>query len=98
LEIAALNPKGAADLISLGIHAALGDWRTNRAVRIDLARRARVWAKRAIPAILDGETVAIGAVAEIRFMPLAFRALIPAKTDTTQAAGVEVEPAAAPVA
>jgi diacylglycerol kinase family enzyme len=76
LEVAALNPKNAADLIGLGLHAALGDWRADRNVRTDLARRVRVWAKGRIPAILDGETVNIGSVAEVRFIPLAFRALV----------------------
>lgn len=78
LEIAALNPKNAADLVSLGLHAALGDWRADRNVRTDLARRARVWAKGRIPAILDGETVHLGSLAEVRFQPQAFRALVPA--------------------
>lgn len=78
LEIAALNPQNAADLVSLGLHAALGDWRADRNVRTDLARRLRVWAKGRIPAILDGETVHIGSLAEVRFVPQAFRALVPA--------------------
>ncbi len=77
LEIAALDPKNAADLIALGLHAAMGDWRADRNVRTSLARRVRVWAKGAIPAILDGETVHVGSVAEVRFKPLAFRALVP---------------------
>lgn len=78
LEVAALNPRNAADLVALGLHAALGDWRADRNVRTDLARRMRVWAKGRIPAILDGETVHIGTVADVRFRPEAFRALVPA--------------------
>lgn len=77
LEVVGLDPKGAADLLRLGWHAAIGDWRDDPDVKVVLARRARVWAKGSIPAILDGERVPLHGVAEIRFRPAAFRALVP---------------------
>ena len=63
LEAAVLDLKGAADVLSLGFHALIGDWRDAPVVEAMRCREARVWAAERIPAILDGEAVQLDSVA-----------------------------------
>ncbi|MDB5445017.1 MAG: hypothetical protein JWQ97_334 [Phenylobacterium sp.] len=69
LEAAALDLKGAADVVSLGFHALVGDWRNAPAVAASPCQLARVWAAEGIPAILDGEAVRLKTAAEVRYKP-----------------------------
>lgn len=75
LEVAALDLKGAADVVDLGLHALLGDWRNAKAVEAVRARAARVWAAERIPATLDGEAVRLDRGADIVFRPDVARVL-----------------------
>jgi diacylglycerol kinase family enzyme len=77
LEVAAFDVKGAADLMGLGLHALVDDWRKAGAVEEVVASRAlRVWAAEPIPAILDGESVRLRTFAEMRYRPDVIRALV----------------------
>lgn len=75
LEAAALDVHGAADVLRLGFHAVTGDWRAAPEVAVTPCRRARIWASRAIPAILDGESVQLKTLAEVRYTPNLARVL-----------------------
>jgi diacylglycerol kinase family enzyme len=75
LEAAALDVHGAADLLRLGFHALTGDWRDTPGVEVNPCRMARIWASRAIPAILDGESVQLKTLAEVRYTPRVARIL-----------------------
>jgi diacylglycerol kinase family enzyme len=77
LEVAALDPQGAAEVVRLAFHALVDDWRSDQRVDAWRCRRGRVWADGGIPAVLDGEPTRIGAQAKIGFRDVAFRALVP---------------------
>jgi diacylglycerol kinase family enzyme len=77
LEAAGLDLNGAMEAFRLGLHAAVGDWRDDPAVDLGLCREARVWAPRGIPALLDGESVQLGAFAQVAFVPHVARVLAP---------------------
>ncbi|HEY2179140.1 MAG TPA: diacylglycerol kinase family protein [Caulobacteraceae bacterium] len=77
LEAAVVNVHDALEAFRLGFANMLGDWRADPAVSVQTTRRARVWARQSIPALLDGELHSLGRAAEIRFLPHAFRALAP---------------------
>jgi diacylglycerol kinase family enzyme len=77
LEAAAFDLGGAGDLLDLGIHALIDDWRNARAVEAERCQVARVWSAQGIPAILDGEAVRLQAGAEVRFRPEVVRVLGP---------------------
>lgn len=75
LEAAALDLQGAADAFSLGFHALTGDWRDAPGVETTRCKLARVWASQGIPAILDGESVQLKTLAEVRYTPRVARIL-----------------------
>jgi diacylglycerol kinase family enzyme len=77
LEAAALDVRGAGQVLRLGLNAVIGDWRTDPAVEAQPARRIQIWSARSIPAILDGESVRLARTAEIRFVPAVCRVLAP---------------------
>lgn len=77
LEAAALNVRGASEILRLGFNAIVGDWRVDPSVDNKPCRVARIWSARTIPAILDGETVRLKGVTEIRFVPEVCRVLAP---------------------
>ncbi len=83
LEADVLNPRGAVEAFRLGFHALLsevaGDWRADPSVAVMRCRRGEAWARGRIPAILDGEPVRLHKHVRIRFLPVAFRALVPAE-------------------
>lgn len=81
LEAAALNPSGAGEILRLGINALVRDWRVDPSVDNEVCRRARVWSAQGIPALLDGETVRLPSVTEIRYDPKVCRVLTPPKED-----------------
>ena len=75
LEAAALDVTSAADAFNLGFHALTGDWRDAPAVEVEHCKVARVWSPHGVPAILDGETVRLGPLSEIRYTPKLARIL-----------------------
>jgi diacylglycerol kinase family enzyme len=68
LEAAALDVKGARDAFRLGFHALTGDWRDDPAVETQRIQVARVWSADGVPAILDGESVRLKALTEVRYI------------------------------
>jgi diacylglycerol kinase family enzyme len=75
LEAAALDLNGAMDAFRLGFHALTGDWRDDPNVLVEKCRLARIWAADGIPAILDGESVRLSSLAEVRYRPDLVRVL-----------------------
>jgi diacylglycerol kinase family enzyme len=87
LEAASIDPRSLGDVLRLGLGALVrplmgpalgGDWRTDPAVTIDHCREGHAYARRHIHAIIDGEPVRLPRTVQIRFRPVAFRALAPA--------------------
>jgi diacylglycerol kinase family enzyme len=76
LEAAAMDPAGAMEAFRLGVNAMLGDWRSDPAVNVTRSKIARVWAASGIPALLDGEPVKLGSLAEVTFHPGVGRVLM----------------------
>jgi diacylglycerol kinase family enzyme len=75
LEAAALDVHGAADIFRVGLHALAGDWRDAPNVQVRRCQVGRVWASQGIPAILDGETVQLKTLAEVRYIQKVARIL-----------------------
>lgn len=75
LEAAALDVHGAADAFRIGLHAVVGDWRDAPNVVAERCQVARIWAARGIPAILDGESVQLKTLSEVRYRPQVCRVL-----------------------
>ena len=75
LEAAALDVNGTADLLRLGFHALTGDWRDAAEVDAERCKVARIWAAHGIPALLDGESVTLKPLAEVRYTPRIARIL-----------------------
>ena len=83
LEAAALDPQDVTDVLRLGARTMLsqlaGDWRHDRTVEVMRCTKGRAWtAGSHLHAILDGEPTRLHKHADIRFVPVAFRALAPA--------------------
>jgi diacylglycerol kinase family enzyme len=79
LEAAAIDTTTAGDALRLGFHALMDDWRLDPAVTRAKITSATISGHGGLPVILDGERVKMGRDVEVRFLPLAFRALAPAK-------------------
>ena len=81
LEVDVLDPKSAAEAFRLGFRTLMsevvGDWRDDPAVNVGRCLAGEAWARAHIPAIIDGEPVRLHKRIEIRFIPVAFRALAP---------------------
>ncbi|MFN3520944.1 MAG: diacylglycerol/lipid kinase family protein [Phenylobacterium sp.] len=77
LEVAALDPTGAAEAFRIGLHAMLGDWRKDPAVRVERCTAVRTWAAGRIPALLDGESVRLERAALIEYRSEVVRVLAP---------------------
>lgn len=75
LEAAALNVQGAAQAIRLGLNALVRDWRDDPAVEVARCKLARIWSSQGVPAILDGESVRLKSLAEVRWKPDVVRVL-----------------------
>jgi diacylglycerol kinase family enzyme len=75
LEAIALDVHGAADILRVGFHALTGDWREAPGVETTPCRAAHIWAAHGIPALLDGESVRLKALAEVRYMEKVARIL-----------------------
>ena len=75
LEAAALNVRGATDAVRLGLNALVRDWRADPSVETEHCRLARIWSNQGVPAILDGESVRLKKLVEIRWEPRVARIL-----------------------
>jgi diacylglycerol kinase family enzyme len=75
LEAAALDVRDTLDAFRLGFHALTGDWRDAPGVEVAKCHVARVWSAHGIPAILDGESVMLKTLAEVRYNPKVARIL-----------------------
>src|SRR5258705_83436 len=64
-----------ADAFRLGFHALTGDWRDAPGVEVAPCKVARVWSAHGIPAMLDGESVRLRSLAEVRYNPKVARIL-----------------------
>ena len=78
LEAAAIDTRTAGDVLRLGFNTLLDDWRSDPAVVRAGVKRVVVSGRKRVPVILDGERVRLGKRVEMDFVPLAFRALVPA--------------------
>ena len=90
LEAAALDPQGVRDALRIGARAVLsrlvGDWRNDARVEVARCQRGRAWTEGShMRAILDGEPMRLHKDVEIRFVPVAFRALAPPRSPATEA-------------
>lgn len=81
LEAAVLDIDNALQAFQLAASAVIRDWRDDANVTTRPILHARAWARRPIPAILDGEPTTLGREVEIEFKPVAFRALAPARSE-----------------
>jgi diacylglycerol kinase family enzyme len=77
LEVAALEMHSAQEVFRLAFNGLVSDWRRDPGVTVETCTHGRVWARRSIPAILDGEIQRLPRGAEFVFDPCAFRALVP---------------------
>jgi diacylglycerol kinase family enzyme len=81
LEAAAIDTAGAADALRLGFHALFDDWRADPAVTRAKVKTATVTGHGRVPVIADGERVRMGRSVTVEYVPVAFRALAPAKSE-----------------
>ena len=77
LEAALLDQRRISEVLRLGLYHLRGDWRADPSVVTMPCVRGRAWARRRIPAILDGESFRLERSVDIEFVPEAFRALVP---------------------
>jgi diacylglycerol kinase family enzyme len=75
LEAAAFDVHGAADIMRMGLHAILGNWRETPGVEVARCQVARIWAARGVPALLDGESVRLKPLTEVRYTKRVARVL-----------------------
>lgn len=86
LEAAVLNVENAAEAMRLGFNMMTGDWRRDPSVEVKLIRTGRAWLRGGrMPALLDGESTRFDHSVEFRFVPRAFRALVPPPLETSAA-------------
>jgi diacylglycerol kinase family enzyme len=77
-EAIAIDTRTAGELLRLGFNTLRDDWRADPSIRRAQAKSVRVSESRRIPITLDGERVRLGRSVALDFLPLAFRALVPA--------------------
>lgn len=77
LEVAVLDLRDAKSGVRLTLNNLFGDWRDDPDVTVGPSVSGRVWARKPIPAMLDGEFFRLGRQIDTRFRPRAFRALAP---------------------
>jgi diacylglycerol kinase family enzyme len=77
LEVAALEMHSASEVFRLAFNGLVSDWRHDPGVVDQFAHQGQVWARRSIPAILDGELRRLPRGARFEFTPAAFRVLAP---------------------
>ncbi len=99
LEAAAVNPPGMLAVVRLGLESLVlpflspmlgGDWRANPFVKTGPVLQGHVSGRRRIHAILDGEIVRLPKYVTVRFVPVAFRALVVAADEGRPAGGAAI--------
>ena len=85
LEAAAIDPETAGATLRLGLHALFDDWRRDPTVKLAKVKSLSVIGHGQVPVMLDGERFRMGRTVDVRFTPLAFRALVPAWSETPPA-------------
>jgi len=80
LEVAALEMHSAREVFRLAFNGLVSDWRRDPGVIDQFAQAGHVWARRSIPAILDGEIQRLDHGARFEFTPTAFRAFAPPRS------------------
>jgi diacylglycerol kinase family enzyme len=95
LEAAALDVHNAIEAFRIGAAALLPgvDWRDDPTVTSQPVKRAVAWASGRIPAVLDGEPIRLPKRFEVRFTPVAFRALAPPPVSTDAIEAITEKPA-----
>jgi diacylglycerol kinase family enzyme len=76
-EAAVFDVEHAIDVLGLATAAAFGTWREHEKVATVRTDHVTVSSEKALPVILDGETIEVGKEAEVNFVPDAFVALVP---------------------
>ncbi len=79
LEAAALEPRAASGMFRLAFHAIFEDWRRDPSVTLAKVKTVRVCGHGRVPVILDGEKAYMGRTVNVTFVPMAFRAIGPAR-------------------
>ncbi len=82
LEVAALDPRGAADAFRLGFRTLFGGWRNDPCVAVESCTEGLAWARGRIPVILDGEPHRMKSPVTFKFVSEGFRAFAPPETET----------------
>ena len=82
MEAAALKSAEAGDLLRLAARALFNDWRLDESVSLARVQTLTVAGHARVPIILDGERVRLGRTVTVRFLPVAFRAIVPAAQDS----------------
>lgn len=79
LEAAVIEVEDALGALSLASSATFGAWRENEKVALTATKRVLIEADEDIPIILDGESMELGKVIDIVFVPNAFKVLTPSE-------------------
>jgi diacylglycerol kinase family enzyme len=82
-EAVAIDTRTAGELLRLGFNTLRDDWRADPSIRRAPVKSVIVTGARRIPVTLDGERVRLGRSVALDFLPLAFRALVPAPGNPT---------------
>jgi diacylglycerol kinase family enzyme len=75
LEAAAIDPRSAARALELGVNALFGHWRDDPDVTVRTTTVVRAARSGGIPAVLDGEAIALPEEIELTFTPHALTVL-----------------------
>ncbi|WP_409019638.1 diacylglycerol/lipid kinase family protein [Brevundimonas vesicularis] len=81
LEAAVMKTARTSDAVRLAAHALFTDWRRDPSVETRLTRHVIIVSRANIPAVIDGEPMNLGREARVRFVPRAFMALAPDRSD-----------------
>jgi len=77
MEAAALPSVAAGPMFRLAFHAVFDDWRREASLALAKTQAVRISGRGRVPVILDGEKAHMGRAISVRFLPSAFRALVP---------------------
>ena len=81
LEAAVMKTSRTGEAVRLAALALFSDWRQDPNVETQPTQKVAIAARAKIPAVIDGEPTNLGRDAKVRFVPKAFMALAPARTD-----------------
>ena len=81
LEAAVMKTARTSDAVRLAAHALFTDWRRDPSVETRPTRHVIIVSRANIPAVVDGEPMNLGRETRVRFLPRAFMALAPDRSD-----------------